>query len=764
MTQQMKNPNAQPVPDDWIDEDLANSGLTREMFAVQPLQREAELQDRLGFTTIQDKDGNWIKIIDIGGYWIPYPNVPGYYRLKLKEKIGDAKYLSPKDRGNHAYILPQVKEIAITYSPDKPLFLTEGEKKCCKATLEGFPCIGLSGAWNFKDSESDFLAELDHFVWKDRIVYVGFDSDIAEKHNVKHAEIRLAVELINRRARVYSIRVPNEDDGGKNGLDDYLVKYGAEKFRVLIQNAKPTLELQVEGGTETNLFLRELPWLENEIQRAKVLKLIAGREGVSVADVRTEYQKQIPKKEETEETKQEKFTPEEMEKALELLKSPDILKKMRHLTSRRGYVGEEINKTILYLSFISRLLISSISTIIKGASASGKSALANSVLTLFPKGAVLSFSFLTSKALVHFNGDLSHKILFVQEHSGSQASEYSIRTTLSENEISIALPIKDELTGNFTTVEKRVPAVGLVFVETTTKERVHNENQTRVFDLYMDESEEQTEKVLKAEAEQDDQLSPDLEAEATIWKAAQTLLECHSVYIPFSKKLIEAFPKGRVRVRRDFKRFLSLIKTHCLLYQFQREKDARGQLIATIEDLKAILPIAEVILVQSHKEISPKLEEVLTTIEKNFGVNKEFAFGEVEEKSDIKDRTLRRYLRELVKNDLISHNGKTGKESRYMLLSNLSSLSSMTNFSSKALKILEKIEDNAECPQMSSMSSKDGNEIGFEDNKDNKGKRDVSSKSFNSEEQLDEKPLFEDKRKEDIEKGDMPNYLQGVEP
>ncbi|MGE5443209.1 MAG: DUF3854 domain-containing protein [Ignavibacteriales bacterium] len=191
-------------------EDLAKSGLPPDKFIIEPLKTEAELEERLGFTALTDHKGNWIKIIDIGGYWISYPNVPGYYRLKLKEKIGDAKYLSPKDRGNHAYILPQVAEVAKSYNPDKPIFITEGEKKAAKATIDGFPCIGLSGIRNFKDSEKDLLPDFDQYVWKDRIVYIVFDSDITDKFQVKHAELRLAVQLINRGARVYSVRLPND--------------------------------------------------------------------------------------------------------------------------------------------------------------------------------------------------------------------------------------------------------------------------------------------------------------------------------------------------------------------------------------------------------------------------------------------------------------------------------------------------------------------------------------------------------------------------
>jgi len=239
-------------PDDeslWIREDLEKSGLTNEDFNIEPLKSESELKERLGFTSIQDNTGNWVKIIDVGGYWIPYPNRPVYYRLKLKYPIetdnGKVKYLSPKKEmgfGNHAYILPEVEKICRPYNPDKPIFFTEGEKKAAKATIEGFPCIGLSGIWCFKDKENDFLPELDELNLKHRKCYICFDSDITHKFQVRRAELRITVELMNRGAQVFAIRLPNEENGEKNGLDDYLVRHGRNDFIALLKKSEEVSE------------------------------------------------------------------------------------------------------------------------------------------------------------------------------------------------------------------------------------------------------------------------------------------------------------------------------------------------------------------------------------------------------------------------------------------------------------------------------------------------------------------------------------------
>ncbi|MFI5322874.1 MAG: DUF3854 domain-containing protein [Thermodesulfobacteriota bacterium] len=670
----------------WVHDDLQKSGLSLEDFPVSLLRNENELKEHLGFTII---DGT--QILDVGGYLIGYPNKPGYSRLKLKKAIGGIKYLSKKGAGNHPYIPSQVESLLCKYSPDKAVFITEGEKKAAKAALEGFPCIGLIGVWGFKDKESDFLTEFDKYIWKYRKVYIIYDSDIVEKLSVRQAEMRLAIELINRGADVRSIRLPNEPDGTKNGLDDYLVRYGNEKFRELIESARPTLESHIEGKTDFSLMLRELIRLDNEVARVRTIKTLAVREGVNMEAMEAEYKKYLPGDKKEKQSTKEVFTPGQIEKARALLNSTDILSDLLTFTKRQGFTGEEMNQKLLYISFTSRFFIKdSISTIVKGQSSSGKSHLVGIVLNLFPEADVLKFSFLTAKALVHRQGDLNHKILHIAEHSGGEGADYSIRTALSEGEISIMIPEKDEITGKWGTIEKRIPAKGLVFAETTTATRVHCENQTRLFDLYVDESEEQTANILFMQAEQLESQSPEVIEEVKVWRAAQTLLENHRVYIPYARELVKSFPKNKARVRRDFPRLLSLIRTHTLLYQSQRKLDEKGRLIAEVKDFEAVLSLAEKILIQSMKELSPKQEEVLAIIHKYFP-DTPFKISEVHKKTGGKPAysTLQGWFKDFSLDGSLEWNEGKGAASRYTLLTSDKQLGNTPIFTPNLLETLK---------------------------------------------------------------------------
>lgn len=686
------------VLDEWIINDLRTSRLTVDYFGIEVLTSDTELKNRLGFTHFGKES-----ILEVRGYWIPYPNVPGYYRLKLKKQIEGAKYLSPskeKGFGVHPYILPEVHALLKTYSPDKPIFITEGEKKAAKMTLSGFPCIGIPGVWNWNEIESDFLPDQAGLVWKDRKAYVVFDSDIVEKHGVRHAELRLAIERLNKGATVYSVRLPNEPDGQKNGADDYLVKYGSEAFKGLVEAAKPTLELHVSEGPDTRRILTELPRLQNEILKAQVLKAVAKREGVSLDVVQKEYQKCLPSKEGAKESPGDTFTDDQIQEAEVLLKSPDILDRMTVFNAERGYIGEVLNQRLLYLACTSRLMDEAINVVVKGESSSGKSHLVETVLSLFPEKDVWKFSYVSAKALFHLEGDLSHKILSIAEHVGGQDADYTSRTGMSEGEASSLTAQKNEKTGTLETVQKRTLMTGTVQITTTTRDRIHDENETRVIDLYTDESQQQTERILRAQAARAKTSKPKAEKSgAEVWRRAQGVLKPYQVVIPYADKLYEGFPTAKARARRDFPKLLTLIKAHTLLYQYQREMDEEGSLISTAEDFEAVLPLVNEVLAQTMRDITPSQEAVLKAVVEHYP-DDWFSVGDVCRIEGTPSRaTVKRNLREFVKRGFLDWNGLKGGQGKYRLLYTHEPMSQGGIFSPNLLESLKSPGSNTNEPR-----------------------------------------------------------------
>ena len=207
-------------------EDLRNSGLNDKTIAEG------------GFTSLTAEQTKTILGFEAGpGMGIEYPrlnNEPPFIRVKpdkpSKDKKGrPAKYLTPRGTGNHLYILPFVQEVL--KNPTFPILITEGEKKAAKAVQEGYYCIALPGVWCFRQGKGDRkrpIPDLDLIEWGGRIVYICFDSDLAENENVLHAESVFAREMEQRGATVRVARLPDGPKGEKVGLDDFLVAHGEQ--------------------------------------------------------------------------------------------------------------------------------------------------------------------------------------------------------------------------------------------------------------------------------------------------------------------------------------------------------------------------------------------------------------------------------------------------------------------------------------------------------------------------------------------------------
>ena len=90
------------------------------------------------------------------GYWVFKPDIP---RI-----VGDKpiKYENPKKNGvaafgNRCFFPPHT--LAVLTDATTPIILTEGIKKSCAADQAGFPCIGLTGVWNWTLKKKDEDAE-----------------------------------------------------------------------------------------------------------------------------------------------------------------------------------------------------------------------------------------------------------------------------------------------------------------------------------------------------------------------------------------------------------------------------------------------------------------------------------------------------------------------------------------------------------------------------------------------------------------------------
>lgn len=216
--------------------------------------RNSELNDKTiaeaGFTSLTAEETRTILGFDAGPGWgFEYPSLnggPPFIRVKpdkpSKDKDGrPKKYLTAKGAGNRLYI-PATLLPHLLSDSSNPLLITEGEKKALKAAQEGFNCIALAGVscYRQKDKgsgESVPIPDLDKITWKDRTVYLVYDSDLAKKPDVQKAESALAEELWGRGAIVKLGRLPGGQHDEKVGLDDFLISHGPKALEVILEKA-----------------------------------------------------------------------------------------------------------------------------------------------------------------------------------------------------------------------------------------------------------------------------------------------------------------------------------------------------------------------------------------------------------------------------------------------------------------------------------------------------------------------------------------------
>jgi hypothetical protein len=128
--------------------------------------------------------------------------------------------------------------------------------------------------------------------------------------------------------------------------------------------------------------------------------------------------------------------------------------------------------------------------------------------------------------------------------------------------------------------------------------------------LTITDTQDQTAEVFRALAQENNRVEIDL----TSWRALQTWLATGptEVVIPFAENLAKLVPPVAVRLRRDFKTLLLLIRAHALLHQASRLKDEKGQVVATVEDYAVVRGlIADRIAEGVDATVRPEVREVV---------------------------------------------------------------------------------------------------------------------------------------------------------
>jgi Mn-dependent DtxR family transcriptional regulator len=356
--------------------------------------------------------------------------------------------------------------------------------------------------------------------------------------------------------------------------------------------------------------------------------------GVFIGDHRNDIlpKKDLENEKESAKTQENEINglPEKRKNELKkILERPDLLSYIdrafyERSTSSGFIIGEVESKHVLNFNCIgARLGISTINTL-KGESSIGKTNTANVVTGIHRTKKVGSLSDTALKYSEDWN---LIDILYIQETLEDEFKNKQARLMSADDGGFIAeTTIKNLKTGRFEIQKETIPVKTIV--TTTTAIEIDPEFSTRNFIIPVDDSEEQTKRILRENFKTTEKKLQEIRGESLFdykyeaLRQAFQLLKPYTVLIPYEKELYEIFPTKNPRARRDSKKLMQLIKESALLFQYQRCKgQINGQdiLVASWVDLgHAIIlggPILEATLTGFDKRLIDALPIVYEIIE-----------------------------------------------------------------------------------------------------------------------------------------------------
>jgi hypothetical protein len=273
------------------------------------------------------------------------------------------------------------------------------------------------------------------------------------------------------------------------------------------------------------------------------------------------------------------MTAEEAALGMELLSDPHVFDRFLEAMETLGYVGETVNKLLMFIAACSRKMDDPISVMVISQSSGGKTKLVETVESLIPPEDVISVTSLSDQAL-NYVSDMEHKFLVLGEAVHGIEVEHQLREIQSSHKLTRGVTVKDEKTGRMETqfvATKAICACAL----TSTNSSINPENASRNFIIEVDESAEQTAKVHEMQKGKYSFERHELKVNTipkiiSAFHAAGRLLQKIFIVNNFARHM--KFPANIMRTRRDFERFLDLVAAVCFVRQFQKKRYIRNNI------------------------------------------------------------------------------------------------------------------------------------------------------------------------------------------
>ena len=263
--------------------------------------------------------------------------------------------------------------------------------------------------------------------------------------------------------------------------------------------------------------------------------------------------------------------------------------------------------------------------ILSSDSSSGKTWITKKILDLF--GEKNKDFFIVSrytKSVLNYYTEINmdNKIIFVEELQGLDESTNQLRVWMSEGELNLETveKVKDE-EGNEVNQKVTRSTVGQpVFITNQAEGVVEDQLNNRSWVLSTDVSDKQTKEILNY---QDDinkgYIKDEQEKKRQIQDALQQLQPYHFI-VPYSNNNILKIPATDVRSRRDYTKFMTLIKCSAYLHQKQRMIVKKGDnefIVCDLKDYDIAKKYSDSILGATFSGLTIQQIDIITNIKRS---------------------------------------------------------------------------------------------------------------------------------------------------
>jgi DNA primase len=350
---------------------------------------------------------------------------------------------------------------------------------------------------------------------------------------------------------------------------------------------------------------------------------------------------------------------------IDILKQDNLLQQINKLIEQSGIVGEANSRLLLFIIASSYKTKQPLHAIVQGSSGSGKTHLISKIADLIPQEDVLRFTRITESSLYNWGEyDLVNKLLIIEDLDGlKEEALFAMRELISNQKLSSSVSIKDKK-GNIKSVKKEVKGV-FSSLSATTKGDLYEDNMSRSFLLAVDESQDQTNKIINY---QNKRIAGEIN-ENNQEKAREQLqkilraLKNEEVQNPYATQI--QLPENVHKKRRLNEMFQSIIKQITIINQYQR-RTQNNKLITEITDVEEAVEILFESIILKIDELDGSLRQFFERLKKKFKTD-DFTRFEAMETTGFKKTQLQYYINQLVQLEYIKQFGHGNKGFKYKI-------------------------------------------------------------------------------------------------